>query len=163
MKARLLLLAVIPGLAFAVAVAPGTPAGPYSLQLQSAAGPSSSQAEVPAYHAGPPKDALPATLDPAQFSDPSTRNSYAMAARVKKILYQQPCYCLCDRHEGHKSLLDCFVGNHASICGICKKEGIYAYEQARQGKTAAQIRAGIIKGGWYGIDLSKYEAPLSLK
>jgi hypothetical protein len=163
MIARFLLLAIIPGLAFPIPVSPGTPAGPHPLQLQSAAGPSSSPAEVPAYHAGPPKDALPPTLDPAQFSDPSTRNTYAMAARVKKILYQQPCYCLCDRHEGHKSLLDCFVGNHAAMCGICKKEAIYAYEQAQRGRTAAQIRAGIIKGGWYGIDLSKYESPQSLK
>jgi len=163
MKARLLLLALIPGLAFAVPVSPGTTASPRVPQLQSAAGPASGQAQVPAYHAGPPKDALPETLDPARFSDPSTRNTYVMAARVKKILYQQPCYCFCDRNEGHKSLLDCFVGNHASVCGVCKKEAIYAYEQSRQGKTAAQIRAGIIKGAWYGIDLSKYESPLSPK
>lgn len=163
MTARYLLFAIIPGLAFPVPVSPGTVASPHTPQQQSAASPSSSRADVPAYHAGPPKGLLPPTLDPALFSDPSTRNTYAMAARVKKILYQQPCYCFCDRNEGHKSLLDCFVGDHAAQCEICKKEAIYAYEQARRGKTAGQIRAGIMKGGWYGIDLSKYESPQSLK
>jgi hypothetical protein len=163
MNARYLLLALIPGLAFPAAVSRETAASPRVAQQAFAAGPSSSQAEVPAYHAGPPKGPLPQTLDPALFSDPSTRNTYGMAARVKKILYQQPCYCYCDRNEGHKSLLDCFVGDHAAACAICKKEAIYAYEQARRGKTAGQIRAGIEKGGWYGIDLNKYESPQSLK
>lgn len=163
MTARFLLLAIIPGLAFPVPVSPGTAASAHTPRQQSAASPSSQQVEVPAYHAGPPNGPLPQTLDPALFSDPSTRNTYAMAARVKRVLYQQPCYCFCDRDEGHKSLLDCFVGDHAAMCVTCRKEAIYTYEQARRGKTAAQIRAGIIKGGWYGIDLSKYESPQGLK
>src|SRR6266436_6548868 len=50
-----------------------------------------SEEPVPAYHAQPPTEALPETLDPAQFDSPVIKNSYALAAKVKKVLYQQPC------------------------------------------------------------------------
>jgi hypothetical protein len=33
------------------------------------------------------------------------------------------------------------------------KELYYSYQQHQKGKTAAQIRAGIIKGEWKPIDL----------
>ena len=38
-------------------------------------------------------------------------------------------------------------------CSTCLKELYYTYQQNEKGKTAAQIRAGIIKGEWKQIDL----------
>ena len=118
---------------------------------------------IPAFHPQPPTGALPATMSPATFSDPVVQNAYAVAARVKKVLYQQPCYCHCDRSQGHASLLDCFVSKHGSGCEICVREDLYSYEQSRKGKSPAQIRDGIIRGEWQSVDISKYQTPLPPK
>lgn len=116
------------------------------------------QAEpVPAFHVQPPKGQLPPTMDPWMFSSKQVFNAYLLAGRVRKVLYQQPCYCHCDRSDGHSSLLDCFVGRHGSGCNICMKEAIYSYEQTRKGKTAAQIREAIIRGDWESVDLAIYQ------
>ena len=116
---------------------------------------------VPAFHNQPPQGELPATLAPAQFTNIVVQNSYILAARVKKILYQQPCYCHCDRSQGHTSLLDCFASRHGSGCDVCMREAIYSYEQSRKGKTAAQIRAGIEHDEWRQVDMTKYRAPVA--
>ena len=116
--------------------------------------------EVPAYHTEPPKGPLPETLDPAQFLDAQTRNIYTLAAKVKPILYQQPCYCGCDKEVGHKSLLDCFTDFHGAHCILCKKEAAFTYSESQQGKTAAQIRKEIMDGKWKEVDLTKYDAPI---
>ncbi len=120
---------------------------------------SASQAEepVPAFHAKAPTAALPDTLDPSRFENPVVKNAYAAAGKVKKVLYQQPCYCHCDRSQGHGSLLDCFTSTHGSGCNVCIGEALYAHEQTRKGKTAAQIREGIEKGEWQKIDGAKYQ------
>jgi len=111
---------------------------------------------TPAFHAEAPKDALPSTMDATLFPDIQTFNAYVIAGRAKKVLYQQPCYCHCDRSQGHGSLLDCFVSRHGSGCDICQKEDFYSYEQTRKGKTPAQIREGIIHGEWQKVDTTKY-------
>ncbi len=118
---------------------------------------------VPAYHAQAPQGVLPATMSPELFSDPIVQNAYTVAARIKKTLYQEPCYCHCDRSQGHGSLLDCFASKHGSGCNICIYEDFYTYEQSRKGRTAAQIRAGIIKGEWQTVDVGKYQLPLPTK
>jgi hypothetical protein len=102
-------------------------------------------------------------VNPEFFSDPLVQNAYAVAARIKKTLYQQPCYCHCDRSQGHGSLLDCFASKHGAGCNICMSESFYASEQLRKGKTAAQIRAGIVQGEWQSVDLAKYQKPLPAK
>jgi hypothetical protein len=112
----------------------------------------------PAFHAEPPKDKLPDTLEPSLFQEPLIFNSYTVAGRIKKVLYQQPCYCHCDRSQGHGSLLDCFVSHHASGCDLCQKEAFYAYEQTHKGRTPAQIREAIIRGDWKQVDLARYQA-----
>ena len=112
---------------------------------------------VPAHHRAAPDGPLPATLSPALFTDPVIQNAYAIAARIKKTLYQQPCYCHCDRSIGHGSLLDCYVSQHATGCDICVRETFYASEQQRKGKTPAQIRAGIIRADWEKMDISRYQ------
>ncbi len=118
---------------------------------------------VPAFHKQAPQGQLPGTINPTEFSDVVVQNAYILAARVKKILYQQPCYCHCDRSQGHKSLLDCFASKHGAECGVCMREAIYSYEQSRQGRTAAQIRAGIEHGEWQQVDMTKYQTPLPTK
>ncbi len=111
---------------------------------------------VPAYHPQPPTDALPPTMAPATFSEIGIANAYTVAGRLKKVLYQEPCFCHCDRSQGHGSLLDCFVSRHGSGCNICMAEAFYSYEQTRKGKTPAQIREGILHGEWQAVDLTKY-------
>ena len=119
-------------------------------------GTQSSDEPTPAFHGQAPKDALPPTMEASLFQDVPTFNAYLVAGRIKKVLYQQPCYCHCDRSQGHGSLLDCFVSRHGSGCDICQKEDFYAYEQSHKGKTAAQIREGIMRGDWQKVDTAKY-------
>jgi hypothetical protein len=64
---------------------------------------------VPAFHSTIPEGPLPTTMSPTLFTDIVVQNAYTVAARVKKTLYQQPCYCHCDQSQGHGSLLDCFA------------------------------------------------------
>jgi hypothetical protein len=130
---------------------------PSGLTLSAGRTASQSDEPIPAYHAQPPTEALPDTLDPAQFDNPVVKNSYALAGKVKKVLYQQPCYCHCDRAHGHASLLSCFTSTHGSMCNVCMGEALYSYEQTRKGKTPAQIRDGIEHGQWQHIDAAKYQ------
>lgn len=141
--------------AFALANAQNTQPPAQGTRPTSPAG-AAAVSRIPPYHAGPPKGPLPATLDPKMFPDPLNQKIYALAAREKKVLYQQPCYCGCDREVGHKSLLDCYVDRHASICAACKMEAVFVYQEHRRGRTAAQIREEIIAGKWRTVDLSPY-------
>ena len=118
--------------------------------------------DVPAYHAAPPKkgERLPPLLGGLDLAGPSFQNpfqvrAYELAAKIPNVIYQQPCYCHCDRSVGHKSLHSCFESVHGAHCAACMKELFYTYEQHKAGKTAAQIRAGIIKGEWEKVDLQK--------
>ena len=158
---KLLGSAALCGLALAFAFLPEYAAShsPERASLPQAGAPE----PVPAYHDQVPPGALPATMNPEFFTEPGVQNAYTIAARLKKTLYQQPCYCHCDRSLGHGSLLDCFASKHGAGCNICMSEDFYAYEQLRKGKTAAQIRAGIIRGDWQSVDLAKYQKPLPAK
>ena len=125
-------------------------------QQGTASGTAQAPKKIPAFHSAPSTVKLAATMDPKQFNDVATQNSYAMAAKVKNVLYQQPCFCYCDANDGHHSLLDCFVSDHAASCNTCRMEGIFAYEQTRKGQTAAQIRKEIINDEWKKVDLGQY-------
>jgi hypothetical protein len=111
---------------------------------------------IPSYHAYALKPPMPATMDPKMFPDTLNRNVYALAAKIKPVLYQQPCYCYCDRSVGHKSLLDCYASEHGSQCDICQKEAVLAYQLTQKGKTPEQIRAAIIRGDWKSVDLKPH-------
>ena len=154
MNLRRKIAAFVVAMAF---VASGFLATPRGVASRAGQNPGKSDEPVPAYHSQVPVGALPPTLDPASFENPVVQNAYALAAKVKRVLYQQPCYCHCDRSIGHGSLLDCFAGKHASVCDVCIREGIYSFEQTQKKKTAAQIRAGIERGEWQQVDLSKYK------
>jgi hypothetical protein len=127
---------------------------------QAPAGGDAAKPYVPAYHAEAPTGDLPATIDPATFPEALNQNVYKLASnpKLKKILYQQPCYCGCDKNNGHTSLLDCYVDHHASVCDVCRKEGVYSYQEMKKGKSAAQIRQGIMAGKWKDVDLTPYKA-----
>lgn len=116
---------------------------------------------IPHFNAAPPlpSEKLPAILTRDQLwggnaQSPYQVHAYELAARIPKIIYQQPCYCYCSRTMGHNSLHSCFSGTHGAECGTCLKELYYTYSMYKQGKTAQQIRAGIIKGEWKSVDLS---------
>ena len=104
------------------------------------------------------RDETPA--HPCQGSDlwgadaqyPYQTHAYELASKIPAVLHQQPCYCFCDR-MGHNSLHSCFENTHGARCATCLKELYYSYKQHQAGKTATQIRAGIIKGEWKQIDL----------
>lgn len=144
------------GMSAALLVLPQFAATRPSQPEQSAPQAAASTEPVPAFHAQPPTGDLPPTMEASLYSEKLIFNSYAVAARVKKVLYQEPCYCHCDRSNGHGSLLDCFVSRHGAGCDICQKEVFYSYEQTHRGKTPAQIREGIIRGDWQKVDLAKY-------
>ncbi len=102
--------------------------------------------QVPKFHAQPPDGPLPQVRNPAQYAaNPTVERIYQLAAAIRPVLYQLPCYCACDGAEGHASLLDCFVGTHAVQCWICQREAVFAFRQTRRGKHPRQIRTGKVK------------------
>jgi hypothetical protein len=114
---------------------------------------------VPAFNAHPPArgQKLPPILGPDQLwganaQNPFQTHAYVLASRIPAVLHQQPCYCYCDR-MGHNSLHSCFEGTHGAECATCLKELYYSYSMHKQGKTAHQIRRGIIAGEWKQVDL----------
>jgi hypothetical protein len=114
---------------------------------------------VPAFNAAPPTKgaALPSILAKDQLWGDNAEylfqtRAYELAAKIPNVIYQQPCYCYCDR-MGHKSLHSCFEKSHGAQCSTCMKELYYSYQMTKRHKTAAQIRKGIIAGEWKQIDL----------
>jgi uncharacterized protein with PCYCGC motif len=119
---------------------------------------------VPAFNAGPPPKGtkLPSILGKDQLwgadaQSPYQTHAYDLAAKIPTVIHQQPCYCYCDR-MGHNSLHSCFETTHGARCATCLKEVYYSYQQHKKGRTAAQIREGIIKGEWKQIDLQSAAA-----
>jgi hypothetical protein len=118
--------------------------------------------DVPAYHPSSPLkvSALPPILAGSKLTGENFRypwqvHVYQQAAKVGNVLYQVPCNCRCDRALGHTSLRSCFEGLHGTECSTCAKEGFYAYQQTKLGRTPAQIRAGIARHDYESIDLEK--------
>lgn len=119
------------------------------------------QGDIPAHHTAPPAKGvkLPAILPGPErwgpsFQQPVQVRAYEVAEKIPGVLYQQPCYCRCDRSVGHTSLHSCFESAHGAHCATCMQEAFYAYQMTKQKKTPAQIREGIIRGDWAKIDLA---------
>jgi len=53
------------------------------------------------------------TLDPARFVG-KARLAHQVAREIPDVLDQLYCYCECDKHLGHKSLLSCYTDGHAA-------------------------------------------------
>ena len=118
--------------------------------------------EVPAYHSAAPLKVseLPPILSGRKltgenFQNPWQVHVYQQAGKIGNVIYQLPCNCRCDRALGHTSLRSCFEGLHGTECSTCAKEGFYAYQQTKLGKTAAEIRAGVARHDYESIDLEK--------
>jgi hypothetical protein len=118
--------------------------------------------DVPAYHPSAPLkvSALPPILSGTELSGENFRypwqvHVYQQVAKVSSVAYQLPCNCRCDRALGHTSLRSCFEGLHGTECSTCAKEGVFAYQQTKLGKTPAQIRAAIAHRDYESIDLEK--------
>jgi len=126
---------------------------------------SAPQQDIPAYHDAAPKKTAtlkpilkPETLNlPQSPSLDAQRKAYLVAAKIPGVLYQQPCFCHCDRHFGHDSLRGCFTDEHGAHCGTCLAEALYAYRMTKQGKTPKEIRAGIMRGDFQSLDLQKLD------
>jgi hypothetical protein len=120
--------------------------------------------DVPAFHKAPPPKghALPPVLTEKQlvaegYAAPVQLASYKAAARMPAVMYQQPCYCHCDRGHGHTSLHSCFESTHGANCGVCMAEALYSYKMSKKGWTASQIRDGIMRGDYREMDLQNPE------
>jgi hypothetical protein len=53
------------------------------------------------------------TLDPARFVGRAAA-AHRVAREIPDVLDQLYCYCGCDKHQGHKSLLSCYTDGHAA-------------------------------------------------
>lgn len=82
------------------------------------------------------------TLTSSNFTG-STAISYRIAGEIPDVLDSLYCYCDCKRHSGHKSLLTCYVDEHAAYCDICQDEALMAYDLHMKGMSAKAIRAAV--------------------
>jgi hypothetical protein len=130
----------------------------FAVVAMSAQWPDTSSSPVPAYNSAPPPKGhkLAPILPQEQLLGPEFQpyvvHAYELAAKIPRTLYQQPCYCYCDR-MGHNSLHSCYETDHAAHCGACLKELYFSYVQHKRGKSARQIRQAIIRGEWQKVDL----------
>src|SRR5688500_15048490 len=89
--------------------------------------------DIPAYNAAAPKkgQTLPAIMGPQHVRVHTSKyaaaqkQAYVLAAKIPKVIHQQPCYCYCDRGHGHNSLHSCFESDHGANCVACLKELYY--------------------------------------
>jgi len=58
-----------------------------------------------------------ATLDPGMFPDARVKQAYKVAKEIPWVLDSIYCFCMCKESPTfrHKSLLSCYVDNHASV------------------------------------------------
>lgn len=82
------------------------------------------------------------TLSPALFYG-ATADAYRIAKEIPEVLDSLHCYCECKKNFGHKSLLTCYVDEHAKHCDVCLDEAFMAYELYRQGKDVKTIRSAV--------------------
>jgi hypothetical protein len=74
---------------------------------------------------------------------PRIMQAYQAARAVPATLDGLYCYCQCNEHMGHRSLLICFHSQHGAGCDVCIDEAVQAHEMVQQGRTLADIRAAI--------------------
>ena len=82
------------------------------------------------------------TLPPSNFSG-QTALAYQAALEIPEVLDSLYCYCDCEKHSGHKSLLSCYVDEHAAACDICIYEALMAHELQKKGEGIDTIRKAI--------------------
>lgn len=100
-------------------------------------------ANIETYRGGETKP----TLEPARFVG-RTAAAYKVARKYRDLLDYMYCYCYCARSIGHKSLLSCYVDNHAANCDICQEQAFYAAKLYDKGNDKAQVRVAMDKKFW---------------
>jgi Protein of unknown function with PCYCGC motif len=109
-----------------------------------------------AYHNHAPVGPLPPTLDPRLFADdPTAFVAYSLAAQIENVLFQEPCYCPCDKDQNHQSLLDCFTSTHGVGCRECQKELFICFQKYKEGRSPRQIRKAMAQDSTWNFDLTK--------
>ena len=78
-------------------------------------------------------------LSPALFVG-TIETAYQVAHDMPEVLDQLYCYCQCDKHSGHRSLLSCYTDHHAANCDVCVNEALDASRMMKQGYKMAEIR-----------------------
>jgi hypothetical protein len=73
---------------------------------------SSGPSSAPAVPALARRETRP-TLDPALFVGKAAL-AHQVAREIPDVLDHLYCYCYCDKHLGHKSLLSCYTDGHAA-------------------------------------------------
>ena len=100
---------------------------------------------VPAHFETPPALASLGPTLPADNFKGQTREAYRAVKEIPQTIAQLPCYCHCDRGNGHKSLYSCFEDDHAAHCGVCINEALLAYQLEKKEKLSpGEIRKRII-------------------
>lgn len=58
-----------------------------------------------------------ATVDPSVYKDARVKKAYQVAKEIPWVLDSIYCFCYCEESPvfKHKSLLSCYVDNHAAI------------------------------------------------
>lgn len=101
--------------------------------------------------------ANPLSLPDYAFTKPSIKEAYAFAKESPSSLIDLPCNCGCGtdakNHGGRlhsRGLIDCFMNGdvgaggswdaHASECGLCYEDALYAKSLYVEGQTKDQIR-----------------------
>src|SRR3990170_419709 len=82
------------------------------------------------------------TLQPSNFNG-ETALAYQAAKEIPEVLDSLYCFCDCEKHFGHKSLLSCYVDEHAVHCDVCIDEALMAYGMHQQGKDIQTIRKAV--------------------
>lgn len=82
------------------------------------------------------------TLSPSAFTGEVAR-AYRIAQEIPEVLDSLYCYCDCKLHFDHKSLLTCYVDEHAKNCDICMDEAFMAYELHSKGMGIEDIRKAV--------------------
>lgn len=82
------------------------------------------------------------TLSPVYFMGKTAR-AYKIAMEIPEVIDSLYCYCRCKENFGHKSLLTCYVDDHAVHCDVCQNEAIRASELFQQGKDIPSIRRAV--------------------
>ena len=91
-----------------------------------------------------PRGSTPAVMSPSAFAGyPRIQETYRMVAEIPHVIDGLFCYCECEDHSGHYSLLDCFRDEHGAGCDICMTEAQIAYRMTKEGRSLQEIRAEI--------------------
>lgn len=97
------------------------------------------------HHPEPRADAMHRHVVPAATyaAFPRVAEVYRLVAEVPQVVDGIYCYCNCEEHSGHYSLLDCYKSSHAAQCDVCLSEGAMAYRMHKDGKSLDAIRTAV--------------------